>query len=152
MKSYIKDIFLARILGVIILFVGFWIYGSLNNWLSPVINSEYLFHAIVIMSDGKSLSEYYKLYDIMPSFGGEYGLNSTISYMKNILTLYFIVIYATEAIWKERRDHLFGKIFVGIVLFRFIIIPNPMPLNFMTCIIIYTLLINGVSYAIKNDD
>ena len=103
---------------------------SLNNWVNTVMTSEYFSHAFVIMSDGKSLSEYYKLFDRIPSFGGEYGLNSTISYMKNILTLYFIVIYATEAIWKERRDHVFGKIFIGIVLFRFIIIPNPMPLNF----------------------
>ena len=88
MNSFIKNIFLARILGVIILFVGFWIYMSLNNWVNKVMTSEYFSHAFVIMSDGKSLSEYYKLFDRIPSFGGEYGLNSTISYMKNILYHY----------------------------------------------------------------
>ena len=147
MNSYIKNILLARILGFIFCGIGFYIY--MNTITFP---SEYLAHAFVIMSDSQTLSEYYKLFDKIPLFGGEYGFNSTVFYMQNIVTLYFIVIYGTEAIWKENRDYVFGKIFIGIALFRFAIIPNSIPLSFITCVIIYTLLINGISYAIKNYD
>jgi len=147
MNSYIKNILLTRILGFIFLGVGFYIYLS-----NTILTERYLAYAFSIMSDSKTLSYQYNLFDRIPEFGGEYGLSSTIFYMQNIVTLYFIAIYGVEAIWKENRDYILGKLFIGIVLFRFAIIPNFIPLSFIMCVIIYTLLVNGITYALKNYD
>ena len=165
MTSYIQRILIYRAICFALCFIGFCIYYL---WYLGV--PQYLSSALVIISDGRPLSELYKLFDVIPAWGGEDALNGTISYMQKLTMQYFFIIYAFEVVkgkelvnilvpkgFENVDDYEFYvlftraliiiKFFIGMLLFRYIVIPLPIPLGFITCVVIYTLIVNGIFYA-----
>ncbi len=166
MTSYIQKILVYRSICFVLYFIWFFAYYM---WYQGPYIAEGLSSALVIISDGKSLSELHKLFYKIPSWGGEKGLNQAIFYMKKLTTQYFFIIYVFELAkarelinimvpkgFRNVDDYEFAvlfngvliivKFFIGVLLFRYFVIPNPIPLAFLTCVIIYTLIINGIFF------
>jgi len=148
MDSYFKNILLSRIIGLLGCFIAFFVC---MKYVYSSGNPDALASAIGIITSMESLDFWYSS-NVWSSWGGKYGLESTIYYMKNLITLYFLIIYVSECIWKENRELAMTKLVVAVILFRTIIIPNSIPLSLIICVFIFTILANGIVYAIKKLD